>query len=94
MSEEIDCSNTSELVCPYCGYEHQDSWEIGSGEDSFTCNECNKDFKFEQETTRTFSSYKSCQPGDAHKFTEWKHYLDDRWTRYCTSCSLREWKSV
>ena len=92
--EEFDTSYTEELVCPYCGYEHSDSWEIGDSENSSTCNNCDKNFKFDQQISRTFSTYPTCQPGDEHKFNEWQHYLGKRWTRYCTICSAREWKEV
>ena len=92
--EDYECRNQSELVCPYCGYEHHDSWEIGDDQDSSECNECGKKFGFEQEVTRTFSTYETCQPGDEHKFNEWEQYLGERWTRYCKICSAREWKIV
>ena len=28
MTEEIDCEYTDEIVCPYCGYKHRNSYEM------------------------------------------------------------------
>jgi hypothetical protein len=28
MNEEIDTEYKDDIICPYCGYKHQDSWEI------------------------------------------------------------------
>ena len=55
---EIDCENTVVIVCPYCGYEHLDSWECGESDDEFQCHHCEKVFAFESEVTITYSSYK------------------------------------
>jgi len=45
----IDCEYTSEIVCPYCGYEFSDSWDVnssvGDGDlDNQECDECGKTF--------------------------------------------------
>lgn len=38
---------TAEVVCPYCGHEGRDSWELGdSGETD--CGECERVFWFER----------------------------------------------
>lgn len=38
----IDHEYTNEIVCPYCGYEHPDSWEVnfGPGMEGDTVREC------------------------------------------------------
>ena len=99
MSEEIEEFDTSfkeQPVCPYCGYQEsvEATSDIGSDVDREYCSRCDKIYAIEQEHTRTFCSYKTCQPGDEHLFNEWQHYLGERWTRYCKICSSRQWKKV
>lgn len=67
MEEEIDCEGTDEIVCPYCGYEHGDSWEASnSGED--TCSSCGKSFFYERETTVKYSTTKNCERDGGHSW--------------------------
>lgn len=43
---EIKHKYTKEIVCPYCGYEYMDSWEMvkpEEGED-IVCENCEKKF--------------------------------------------------
>jgi len=52
-------SNDHELVCPYCGYEHQDSWEFGEDGEVECCNEkCERTFSFHTNTVTTYTSKK------------------------------------
>jgi transposase-like protein len=46
MNKEIDHEFTKEIVCPHCGYEFEDSYELADPdrEQQFECNECSKDF--------------------------------------------------
>lgn len=63
MKEKIDYKNTDEIVCPYCGWKNECSWEVrfDAGTIKLTCEECNREFKCEAEDSRTYSSYKlSC----------------------------------
>lgn len=50
LHEEIDHKYTEEIVCPYCGHEHQDSWERRgtdlNAEDEDQCESCEKTFKW------------------------------------------------
>lgn len=52
--ESINCSYTDEIVCPHCGYEFSDSWEIRG--DIGECHECEKRFCIERETGPTMYS--------------------------------------
>lgn len=57
--EDIDYRDTDEVVCPYCGYEFGDSWEFQmNGCENINCDECNKKFECEAETTIKYSSSK------------------------------------
>jgi hypothetical protein len=57
----FECSYTNEIVCPHCGHEHSDSWEIGrhEGGDSFEgeCAECEKKFGCERINDVTYSTF-------------------------------------
>lgn len=60
-NKEIDCEHTDEIVCPYCGEEQSDSWEIAgeNGDVQETeCYECEKVFKFKTHIEVTFTSIK------------------------------------
>ena len=48
---------TDNLICPWCGYENRDSWELPDEDDDFyECPECGKTFEYAVEITRTFTS--------------------------------------
>ncbi len=57
---DIEYKDTDEVVCPYCGYEFGDSWELDINYNSvrLDCNECNREFECSAENTRTYSSAK------------------------------------
>ena len=62
MEKEIDCSYTDEVVCPYCGYEFQMSYEIFYNPDDdffrgLECEECAKQFNVHKNVSVTYSSY-------------------------------------
>jgi transcription elongation factor Elf1 len=44
---KIEHEYTRNIVCPYCGYEDLDSWEVDSGEEDLgiiECGVCGKEF--------------------------------------------------
>jgi len=52
---EIDHEYTDEIVCPNCGYELSDSWEMpDSGE--YDCCECQSKFEFERDIEITYKT--------------------------------------
>lgn len=57
---EIDCQFTREIVCPYCGHVHRDSWEFGGGgeDGDDECGECGKMFSWSRTITVTYSTEK------------------------------------
>ena len=58
---EFDCEGTDECVCPHCGYEETDSWEIGAGreEDGETeCSSCGKPYAYSRHVRVTYSTEK------------------------------------
>lgn len=40
MSQEINHKYTDNAVCPYCGHEDYDSWELGCDNDECGESEC------------------------------------------------------
>lgn len=63
---EIDCELTDDVVCPYCGYVHSDSWEINfghglDGETNVSCDDCGKEFC----CTRSITVYYTSTPIEA-----------------------------
>jgi len=43
--EEFDTEYTDHIICPYCGYEFQDSWEFKDTQDEqhVDCHDCGED---------------------------------------------------
>lgn len=59
--KEIICEGTDEIVCPYCGYEFRDSWEIfldGECIATLDCPECEKEFSVKPNWDVTYYSSK------------------------------------
>ena len=55
MINELDYFNTDEIVCPYCGNENTDSWEMIKSGDAY-CDKCEKQFHVEIEERRSYTS--------------------------------------
>lgn len=90
--DELDCCCTDNPVCPYCGYEEHESWEISDKETQYSCDECGKIYRIEQEFSRTFSSSKTCQPNDEHTWGKWRDYIKgESEYRTCTLCGKHEY---
>lgn len=47
---------TNEVVCPHCGFEHSDSWEMTDGD--YSCDECHGDFVLERIVTVDYTTTK------------------------------------
>lgn len=56
MNKEIDHDYTDEIVCPYCGYEFGDSWELGDGGE-LECDKCEKEFEYYRRIEVTYCTY-------------------------------------
>jgi hypothetical protein len=74
---DIDTDLTENCICPYCGYEDTDSWEL-SGDDGetneTTCGSCGEDFEYSRNITITFSSSKlKCETCDLGSPQVWEH---------------------
>lgn len=60
--EEIDHEyRTDCFVCPYCGYEFDECWDWPN--DGHTkCYECDKEFRYSQDTETYYSTEQVPQP--------------------------------
>lgn len=47
---------TSEITCPWCGYEFSDSWEYGDDDDACECPDCGKLFSYTRDIEVTYTS--------------------------------------
>jgi transcription elongation factor Elf1 len=62
MSDGIRTDYTRDIVCPHCGHEDRDSWEVGRGEEGDLgeqeCGSCEKPFTAQRHVSITYSSEK------------------------------------
>ena len=89
-----DLQSQSDPVCPYCGYVERDSWEISSDAVRMRCSSCDKHYGIEQEHSRTFSSWKTCQPNQPHSFGPWDPYGSKKQIRRCSVCGVCDLRSI
>jgi len=58
----IDHTLTPDIVCPYCGHEFSDSWEIDpediSSSGEIECRECDICFLYTRDVSVTYSTMK------------------------------------
>jgi hypothetical protein len=52
---EIDHEHTNIIVCPWCGYQFEDSWEMGE-EGEIDCYECRNSFSYLQHVEVTWTT--------------------------------------
>jgi hypothetical protein len=102
MTKEIDHEGTHQIVCPYCGYEHTDSWELVDEEypcaQSVQCSSCEKKFMAESFTVTKYNTNKAdCLNGGEHDWNEWSKGVPSvlkRQYRQCNGCNKKESREV
>lgn len=50
------CAFCGSRVCPHCGFEHSDSWEISG--DWHDCHDCERSFEVQRYVTTRYSTFK------------------------------------
>lgn len=97
MISMINHEYTDNIVCPYCGYTFEDSWEFDGECDNEDCPECEKAFSWSRSVTIDYSTTKLCKEnGKEHDFSEWLYH--ESWTsmgkqysefyaRHCKECN-------
>lgn len=87
----------SNIICPYCDFEDEDSWEVQESDDNYECPACDKKFILEVEHKVEYSTKKiPCEK--KHKLKE-KPYLayinDEDWdykTDIKTPLPKKDWE--
>ena len=75
-------TNESNIICPYCGWEDEDSWETQEGDDEYSCGFCEKKFVLEVEHSVSYSTKRIPCKNDKHKLNEISNsnwIKDDEW---------------
>jgi hypothetical protein len=59
----FNTTRTQNIICPYCGYEDKDSWEVDfgiglDGDAEIYCSSCDKDFFVSRVVDVKYSSKK------------------------------------
>jgi len=49
---------TDEVVCPHCGAEWGDSWELSESDENMHCEECDQSFSMERHVDVTYVTVK------------------------------------
>jgi len=57
-TKEIDHRYTEEIVCPYCGHTHTDSFEAPDN-GKMNCHSCKKEFTFSRDIDITYITEKT-----------------------------------
>jgi transposase-like protein len=56
--EKLFSWHTEEMVCPYCGYIHENSNELSSYCSEYECDVCGREFHYERETEVHYDTYR------------------------------------
>lgn len=59
-----------EVVCPWCGYEHGDSWELDCDEDTIECDSCGKPFQYVRNVSVTYDTHRVYDDGEVDYYDE------------------------
>lgn len=74
---EFNCEMVDKIVCPYCGHEHEDSFEmvdLDENNDTATCHNCGKEFEVEIEKSIDYST--SCMENEHDMVADNDHIAD------------------
>lgn len=59
MIDVYEFNNTQEITCPFCGHEHNDSWDLNCDHnDDHECESCGQEFVWERNISVDYSSRK------------------------------------
>ena len=101
MSDET--RYTARPVCPYCGHEETDAWEISEHATEHDCASCGETMFIQRHVSVTYSTGPKTQVGDKLGFVQAVTEYGDSWRAHfngepeyrglsaATLCSLREW---
>lgn len=100
MPNKIACQYTNEIVCPWCGCEFSDSWEMGNGgEDTELeeCPNCEKEFYATRNISVSYCSekaeYGTCSGcGKENVVIESGRSTDNSYSDLCQECACKSEK--
>lgn len=55
LNHEPDEEYGDDLICPYCGSEHGDAWELSADSDKMECQSCGSEFEYEREYSVSYT---------------------------------------
>lgn len=55
---EPDTKYTNNAICPYCGYENKDSWELFKNSGTATCCNCDRAYRYSRDVITTYCTSK------------------------------------
>jgi hypothetical protein len=58
IDEDFSTWHTQAIKCPWCLYEHSDSWEVPDWVEEEECGNCDKKFSIERTTEITYTTLK------------------------------------
>jgi transposase-like protein len=103
MEKKIDTFYTKDIICPYCGYEDTESYEMegeeGGWNDAtgeYKCPECNMKFHWRRSVSVKYVTTKLCtENGKKHTWSEWKVLERENGEqvdyRECNVCEELQW---
>ena len=62
-----------EITCPYCKYEHSDSWDMRCDEGTEECYHCGESFTWSKDVEVTYCSQKMACEDNKHTFKNELH---------------------
>lgn len=91
MTQEFDTDYTKEIICPYCGHEHEDSHEIATIDEDgeHECEECCKNFGWSARYEVYYSTDKiPCANNETeHDYRLYHEYENGNKFYKCRNCS-------
>ena len=84
------------LICPYCGKEQDDVFEVfrnGVTDTNLQCQFCDKWMRATVEYTASFESFElpCLNDGAKHSWSKWISWGDELKRRYCKHCDKYEY---
>lgn len=64
----IDHFCTPETVCPHCGHEGFDSWELDGDFGETECSNCEKEYYYERYVDVTYNTFKTEEEANRRGF--------------------------
>ncbi|OKP95077.1 hypothetical protein [Paenibacillus sp. P46E] len=55
INQEPDEECGDELICPYCGHEQGDAWELSADSDKMECGSCGSEIEYEREYSVSYT---------------------------------------